>query len=460
MLFHCLERVDPDRYTLQLSSLLDGEVDALALRAAWRILVDRHSIFRTAFLWEGLEEPVQVVLARAELPFEEIDLRPLAAEERERWIDAWLEADRAAGFDFRSAPAMRLALFRLEEGSQQLVWTYHHLVMDGWSERVVLDELQRLYPACVAGVDPELEPAPQFSLYLDWLRRQDLAEAEAFWRGALRGAGRPTPLEGPGDGLRVGVEPGIEVRHLLWSSDETDALRRAAQGSRLTLNTLIQGAWGLLLGRIAGGRDVVFGATVSGRPADLPGVEAIVGPFLNALPIRLRWRPEMRLLDWLQEIQGELAELRRFEHTPLVALQGWSEVPRGEPLFGSLVGFQNRPLLPAGDGAQGFAGLAVRSRGFRGGRNNFPLGLEVDPGARLGLMLVFDRSRFRPEGIELRLRSLTVLLDAFRGRPEAALGALEAELDVLWRRRSEDDDLEREQRNVASLRFAKRRASS
>jgi hypothetical protein len=402
-----------------------------------------------------------MVLERAEPLFEESDLRGLGAAERELWIDERLEADRALGFDFHRAPLMRLALFLLDEGSYQLVWTFHHLVMDGWSERVVLDELNQLYPAFCRGEGIELDPAPQFGTYIEWLRRQDFTQTEAVWRGTLRGLDSPTPLNLPGDGVIDGSEAaGVDVRQLLWSAEETEALRRFAQGSRLTLNTVVQGAWALLLGVMSNRRDVAFGMTVAGRPADLPGVESIVGPFLNTLPVRLRWRPEERLSSWLEVLQSHLAELRSYEFSPLVAIQGWSDMPRETPLFESLVGFQNRPLLPVGEPAQGSGGFAVRSRGYRGGRNNFPLGLEIDPGVRLNLMLAYDRKRFRPTGIELRLRSLAALIKAFMTRPEATLGSLEEELEGVIRQWREEDDRMREQRNVRSLKFARRRASS
>lgn len=461
ILFHSVERQDPNRYILQISSLLEGELNVAALRASWRLLVARHSIFRTAFLWEGLEEPVQVVLVHVETLFGNVDLCALDPAVRDRAIDDWLEADRAEGFDFRVAPLIRLALFHRGEGSYQFVWTFHHLIMDGWSERVVLDELNRLYSDFCRGSVIELDPAPQFDSYIEWLRRRDLASAEAFWREELQGFSGPTPLEVPGDGvIETGEGMGVEVRQLLWSAEETGALRSFAQDSRLTLNTLVQGAWALLLGVASSRRDVVFGATVSGRPADLSGVESIVGPFLNTLPVRLRWQPEEYLLPWLSEVQNHFAELRSYEFSPLVAIQSWSQVTRGLPVFESLVGFQNRPLLPEGEPKQAADGYAVRSRGYRGGRNNFPLGLEVDPGPRLNLMLAYDRARFRAAGIELRLKSCATLLAAFIAQPDATLSSLETSLEGSLRQWREEDDRLREQRNVQNLRFARRRVSS
>jgi amino acid adenylation domain-containing protein len=427
MLFHSLERQDPNRYILQLGSLLEGEVDADSLREVWRRLADRHAILRSAFLWDGFDEPVQAALEKVEIPFAEIDLRDLAPAEQELWIDEYLKAERIRGFDFQTPPLMRLSLFHLGELTHQFVWTFHHLVMDGWSERIVLDEINHLYPAIRRGTEVNLEPAVPFSVYVEWLCRRDLARAGSFWRNGLRGFDTPTPVNVPWDGAGVeSGEPGIDVAQTLWSREDTDRLRHFSQSSSLTLNTLVQAAWGLLLGVSSGRRDVVFGMTVSGRPADLTGVESIVGPFLNTLPVRLVWSPEDRLRPWLQALQQRLAELRGYEFSPLVSIQGWSEIPRGLPLFESLVIFQNRPLLRAGDPTLSPDGFRVRRRGYRGGRHNFPLGLEVDPGAQLNLMLEYDRQRFPLVGAELRLRFLTGLLTAFVASPEQSLGSLEA----------------------------------
>ncbi len=431
LLFHSLEGHDPERYVLQLSSLLTGEVDAAVLREVWRRLAGRHAILRTAFLWEGFDEPLQATLAEVEIPFEEVDLVALAPAEQERYLDRHLAADRERGFDLAAAPLLRLALFRLAAGTYQFVWTYPHLIMDGWSERIVLDEINRLYPALRAGAAAAavLPPAPPFAAYVEWLRRRDDAGAEAFWRAALAGFAAPTPLAGPAETVAdagAAGEPGVAVAESLWSREESDRLRQFARGAGLTLNTLVQAAWGLLLGLASGRRDVVFGMTVAGRPAELPGVESIVGPFLNTLPVRVAWRREDRLLPWLQALQRALSELRAYEWSPLVAVQGWSGVPRGVPLFESLVIFQNRPLLEAGDVAASPAGLKVRSRGYRGGRHNYPLGLEVDPGAQLRLMLEHDRRRLSAAAAERRLAWLGGLLRAFLGDPDQPLATLEA----------------------------------
>ena len=256
-------------------------------------------------------------------------------------LAAYLEADRAAGFDLARAPLMRLALFRMGEAEHQLVWTHHHLVLDGWSlacsSATCWRSTRRTRGARRRGCGRR-----RYREYVAWLERQDRARAERFWREALAGFAAPTPLpmraaaeERGGGARRSGLELGAE---------RTRALLEQARRWGVTPSTLVQGAWGLLLSRYAGEEDVVFGATVSGRPAELAGVEEMVGLFINTLPVRVRVEAEAPLGGGSGRLQEEQAEAREYEHAPLVEVQRWSGVPPGEALFGSLVVFENYPI--------------------------------------------------------------------------------------------------------------------
>src|SRR6185369_10134376 len=309
MLFHSLMAPGSGVYVLQMSLRLSGRLDLPAFERAWRSLVARHSILRTAFFWEGLEAPRQVTFWEAELKMERAcwrDLTGMSAAEQEERLAGFLEADRAQGFELTTAPLLRLTLFELAEEVHQLVWTQHHLVPDGWSQGLVLGELLGTYEALAAGREPVLPPAPGFHDYLAWLKRQDLGAAEAFWRRSLEGFSTPTFLAAREEQAeeRAGT-PGIDARRrdLALPAAVSAALRAVARRRRLPLNTLAQGAWALLLAQESGRDDVVFGVTVAGRPADLPGVEAIVGPFLNTLPLRVEVTPGHRLQDWLFALQ-------------------------------------------------------------------------------------------------------------------------------------------------------------
>jgi len=212
--------------------------------------------------------------------------------------------------------------------------------MDGWSVPVVLSEVMRFYEANCAGKVERLPRARPYADYIGWLQKQDLKQAEEFWRGMLRGFGSSTRL-GVERGEREARGEGFERRAIHVGRGVREALEQLRQRHRLTLNTVVQGAWGLLLSRYSGERDVVFGATTSGRPADLSGIEGMVGVFINTLPVRLQFGDEDSVLECLQRLQTQQIEARRYEYSPLVRIQGWSEVPRSQPLFENILVFEN-----------------------------------------------------------------------------------------------------------------------
>src|SRR6185369_12670863 len=348
MLFHSLMAPGSGVYVLQMSLRLSGRLDLPAFERAWRSLVARHSILRTAFFWEDLGAPRQVVFRQVDLKMERTCWRGLAAAEQEERLASFLAADRARGFELTEAPLLRLTLFELAEDVHQIVWTQHHLVTDGWSQGVVLGELLSTYDAFAAGREPALEAAPSFVDYLAWLKRQDQGAAEAFWRRSLAGFSTPTVLAAREERAEEPAgTPGIAARRqdLALPAAVSTALRAMARRRRLTLNTLAQGAWALLLAQESGREDVVFGVTVAGRPADLPGAESIAGPFLNTLPLRVEVAPERGLHAWLAALQEHQAVARRHEHAPLVDVQRWSGLPPGVALFDHILVFENL-LLP------------------------------------------------------------------------------------------------------------------
>ena len=267
---------------------LRGDLSVSAFKRAWQQVVERHPILRTLFLWERRDEPLQVVRRRVDLPCVQEDWRGLSPVEQQTRLQAYLEADRDRDFELSRAPLMRLALIRLAEEVFHFIWSRHHLLLDRWSSSLVLREVFAFHQAFQRGEDLHLEPARPYRDYIAWLRRQDRGRAEAFWREKLKDFAGPTAL---GIDRAPGGLPGEIVydrQQLRLSGATTAALRSLARRQRLTLNTLVQGAWALVLSRYSGEEDVVFGVTVAGRPADLAGVESIAGLFINTLPVRVR----------------------------------------------------------------------------------------------------------------------------------------------------------------------------
>ncbi|HEX7238650.1 MAG TPA: condensation domain-containing protein, partial [Longimicrobiaceae bacterium] len=360
----------------------------------------------------------------ARVPLRREDLRGAGMEDPEARIARYLDEDRHEGFDLGEAPLTRVALFRTGEREHRMVWTHHHLILDGWSLPVLLRDVLELYHAHWRGEPAAPGGAPPYREVVAWLAARDPARAEAFWRTALAGLAAATPLPGggreAGAGAGAGAPAQAEVKRELGAA-LTGALREQARRLGVTLGTLVQGAWALLLSRHVGEEEVVFGTTVAGRPAELRGVEEMVGLFINTLPVRVRVKGDARLWEWLSGLQRDQVEAREHEHAPLAEVQRWSGVPAGEPLFESLVAFENYPLgTGAGGGAEELRVSVVRSVQ----ENGFPLVLTAIPGERLALELRHDTARVAPETARELARHLETVLEGMAGDAGTRLAQL------------------------------------
>jgi amino acid adenylation domain-containing protein/non-ribosomal peptide synthase protein (TIGR01720 family) len=385
MLFHTLVAPGSQAGVEQLCLALEGELDQEVFERTWLRVLARHGALRTAFFADGLARPLQVVRKAVSLPFSLFDWRGMDPEDRDRRLADFLTADREKGFRLDRAPLLRLSVLRFGDRSWRLVWTHHHLILDGWCRALVLDEVFATHAALGRGEEPVFPDPRPFRDYVAWLGRQDPEAAAGFWRRTFEGfTGTPQlPLSRLPEATCIGGGAASRV----LPPDSAGRLRAAAQGFGVTLSTLAQAAWALLLARYSGGEDVTFGAAVSGRPPDLPGVESMVGMFVNNLPVRVRMPSGERLGPWLVRLQDWQQELRQFEHSPLADVQGWSGLPAGRRLFESLVVFQNYPAAPAGEEPTdeiGGLGLALHSASLE---TNYPLTLVVEPGDGLTLSL-------------------------------------------------------------------------
>ncbi|GAA3736770.1 non-ribosomal peptide synthase/polyketide synthase [Streptomyces tremellae] len=420
MLFHSLLDPEGRAYVNQVQLVLTGVDDPRALAEAWQHTVDANPVLRSHPAWQEGAEPLQVVRHSATVPVAHHDWTGRPAQACAADLDRLIDADRGAGIDLAAAPLMRLTLIRLAPGRVRLVWTFHHLLLDGWSAAQVFDEVCERYAALAAGRTPRVRDRRPFADYLGWLARQDTAKAEQYWRAVLAGFRAPTEL--PRDRRSPGAHRGsssgtVRVR---LGADVSARLRETAQRAGLTLNTVLQGAWALLLSRYGGGDDVVFGTTVSGRPAELPGVTSMVGLFINTLPTRVRIEGRRPLLDWLRELQSAQSEARRHESVSLAQLQTWSDVPGGTGLFDSIVVFENYPF---DEEALARHGLAMeQERDLE--PTNYPLSVVVAPGDALDVSLDYDPAAFDAPTVEGLGGSLRTLLTAMAAAPDATLAEL------------------------------------
>jgi amino acid adenylation domain-containing protein/non-ribosomal peptide synthase protein (TIGR01720 family) len=435
MLFHSLSAPETGAYAEQLSVALGGDLDLDHLERAWQAAVARHAILRTAFVWEQLPEPLQVVHRSAAAPTLRLDWRAVPPEERAARLARWLADDCARGFDLSRAPLMRLTFIRLDDQTVQFVWSYHHILLDGWSLPILLQEVFSAYDQLCDGQEVGLAAPRPYRDYIAWLQRQDMRQAETFWRARLAGFQTPSPLgiERPGSAPSLSADAGAE-HTLNLDAGLTEALQALARDQQVTLNTLVQGAWALLLGRQGLRDDVLFGATVAGRPAEIPGVEGMVGLFINTLPVRVRLRPEQPLGEWLRDLQARQLEQQRFEYTPLLQIQRWSELPPGQALFESLLVFENYPVGEALAEQPEQRGLETEVLGTVD-KTNYALTLSAIPGPQLQLQLQYDSARFEPQAVEALARRLGALLEQFAAAPARPLAALSL-LDADERRRT------------------------
>ncbi|HEX8091100.1 MAG TPA: condensation domain-containing protein, partial [Blastocatellia bacterium] len=418
MLFHSLHSPNSGMYVEQLSCTLRGRLNSPALERAWLRVVERHAVLRTSFHWKELDKPLQLVQRNVTLPFDRQDWRGVErARQRERF-DALLAEDRSRGFALSEAPLMRLALVRMGEDSFRFLWSHHHLLLDGWCLSLLLGEVFAFYRAFDQGEELHLPPARPFKEYIAWLQRQSLAEAESYWRRTLKGFASPTLLQ---TRAKASGDEGDHTEQLRLSRETTDSLMTFARRHRLTLNTMAQGAWALLLSRYSGNNDVVFGATVSGRPAELPGVESMVGLFINTLPVRVKLRPADRALDWLKQLQEQQARQREYEYSPLGDVQSWSEVPRGTPLFESIVVFENYPIESSSPSQSSDLEI-TEVRSYE--KTNYPVTIVIKPGEELLIEIKYDGSRFDADTIRRTIRHLTTLLESIARTPDGRLWEL------------------------------------
>jgi hypothetical protein len=307
---------------------------------------------------------------------------------------------------------MRLAVLRLEESARVFVWSFHHLLLDGWAVALLLEEILGLYTARHGGAPSDLAPRHPFHDYVTWLRRPDPPGAEELWRRKLAGAGAAVAALEPVAGATQGQ---VQAR---LSPSATSRLEAFARERQVTLATVIQAAWAIVLGRSGDTEDVTFGLVMAGRPPELEGASSMIGLFVNVLPLRLTLRPAAALADWLREVQQAHLELLPFETTPLARIEQWAGSP-GAPLFASTLRFQN---YPGGAGTRsGAAGIEVSGLGWVD-LWHYPLNLAVAPGEQLTLQLGYDR-RLAPERSVDLLAALGAVLEAMAAGEQRTLSA-------------------------------------
>lgn len=409
LLFHSQCAPNSGMYCEQLMSRINGPLDVAAFKRAWDAVVQRHSILRTCFVWESLDQPLQVVRRNVELPWREEDWRMLPPPQQQAKLQDLQKAMQTQGFDFSHAPLMAFVLLRLEDESFQFLWSNHHILLDRWSRNVIIEEVFSFYEAFRQGKTLGLPPVPGYREYIDWLLRQDKNKLEEFWQERLKEFTEPSRLQIDLD--LSGSEPGkeeFEQAEFHLSLEETSRLQRISRENHITVNIVALGAWAMMLSHYTGKPGVAFGTTVSGRSAPIKGIERLPGLFINTLLVRVSIPREGTFLSYIEELQKEQVQLREYDYTSLANLQTWSGIPSGTALFESLFVFQSDPRDVSAE--QVFNGIIRLSDVHDFSRNQYPLVLHVVPGERLFFRFTYDRNRFSQATIERLKHHLHELL--------------------------------------------------
>lgn len=417
LLFHSLMDGSGASYTNQLYCDVVGELDVGAFHSAWQEVVRRHSVFRTRFVALDSETPQQLVLTNAPLFFAEEDWRGLSPQQQQGALQDYRYADKNAGFDLTKAPLIRVHLLRLAEDRYHLLWTHHHLLTDGWCTSLIFSEVMQAYAAFRADQTPELPTVVSYENYLAWLRRQDPKQAKLFWKKQLKSIGKGTLLDS--------IEIAGGNNNPDWDSGSSDAygevtfevpssltkqLEAVASSNQSTLNVVLHLAWGYLLHRYQQDNTVVFGATVSGRPADVSGIEQIVGLFINTLPVRMDFYPELTIGELLRSHHRQNVARDEFAYLSLSEILQQRKSGDTGQLFDTLFVFENYPIdsallekLPENVGLH-FDEIAAREH------TSYGITLTVIQESELRVILSYQKARFEAERMQLLLKHFEQIL--------------------------------------------------
>ncbi|MDD4858021.1 MAG: amino acid adenylation domain-containing protein, partial [Candidatus Krumholzibacteria bacterium] len=422
MLFNALFAPHSGVDITQIICRMHHPLDTAAFERAWNRIVARHAILRTAFRWEGLDEPLQDVYDEAQLEFAVHDVRGLVSAEQNDRLETHLRDDRHRGFDISSPPLIRVAVFLLSDTENILVWPLHHLLLDAYSCAMILKEVFTIYEASLEGMDVALDPPLPYRAYIDWLRKQDTGAAEVFWRELLKGFTTPISLSIAHDPQKLSrAKQGYDKREIVLPAGIKGFLKPFARENGFTLYTCFQAAWSIILSRYSGSNDVVFASVRGCRGVPIEGADSIVGMFINTLPVRTKIDEHQPLVAFLKDLRAQHIATRAFEHSPLARIQRWSEVAPGMPLFESLMNYESRPWNALLDS---FGGNFPKREWDVRHQTNIPIGLDVYEEPETRIVVDYDRGLFDGAAMDAMLGHFGTLLEAMASSPDRSVGEL------------------------------------
>lgn len=423
LLLHTLLNPGAGMYMMQDRYRFASPIDVNAFEKAWQRVVERYEVLRTGFVWRTEEMQLQVVYRQAPSPVEYIDWHGIDEDEADRRLSELLSQELDDGFDLERPPLLKVRLIQLGENLFYVVQSFHHILMDAWCRSLLLSDFFHYYDAYRLGTRHELAQPRPYRDFIAWLQQQDANVLRNYWQHELEGFDEVTPIpylkpHGSLDSVATVDDVFSSLSH-----DESAGLQSVARQHQLTINTIVQGAWALLLGRLSQVDDILFGVTVAGRPLELEGIQETMGLFINTIPLRVSApAPQTSVLDWLQTLLAKNLEMRQYEHLPLVEIQSLGEQSQGRSLFDSLFVFENAPI----DARlmETIHDLHVSIKGNRT-HTNYPLTVVVVPGEQLMLQLSYDARKFDGSEVERLLSGFRQILLQIIDRPDAPYHELE-----------------------------------
>ncbi|PZD92996.1 hypothetical protein DNH61_25410 [Paenibacillus sambharensis] len=421
LLFHSLMNAGSEAYFEQFAFVLKGKLDFAKFELSFNELLRRHDIFRTAFVYEGVAVPQQVVRRHRDVSIELRDLRQMSKSQQQEQVELAKRLDREQGFDLAEGVLMRMTLLQIEDDAYQVLWSHHHIVMDGWCMETVTGDLLEAYRALVEGTELRLEPAKPYADYIRWLEGVDKEDGLAYWRNALQGYSRQAslPRTRKGEGCYIKREYTLEFGKVL-----TRQLERLARQQRVTMYTVLQTLWGLILQRYNGTDDVVFGSVVSGRPPEISGIETMVGLFINTVPVRIQSEDEQRFSGLLEKVQEASIASRAHEFMPLAEIQSASALK--QDLVDMIMVYENYPVGQQMEQAGGEDGLALSITDVEiFEQTNYDLDLTVIPEETLQIKFTYNAAVYDPRLIEQAASYLLELAGQVTADPEVRIGEIQ-----------------------------------
>ncbi|MGE5497789.1 MAG: non-ribosomal peptide synthetase, partial [Syntrophothermus sp.] len=426
MMFHSLLNPGSAEYIEQISCTLKGCLDTENFVKAWDYLIQRHSVLRTAFIWEESREPLQIVMDSVPPPVEIIDLRSADAGTISAETAKIRHNDITEGFILSEAPLMKIKLILINVTETIFIWTHHHILFDGWGMQILLKELFTIYYSFSSGnAAPDLPAVRPFRDYIEWIKSQDDKSAEDFWRERLHSY-VPTELALDKNEKHAGAD------RISTSSSEMDklpeqltsGLLELARNTKTTLSAILQAAWGVVLSRYSNESSAVFGLTLSVRPAELSGSESVIGLFINTIPVILQIDPSVPFCNWLQQIHASQAEAHKYAYYPLYKIQKLCSKTNGGLLFESIVVVENFPVSDIEN--ESSKGLQLRDIDSFS-RTNYPLTVVFSPGDELGIEISYDGSIYSSGAVRKLINGLKQILSSVSESPQSCI----ADLNVL-----------------------------